>query len=76
MKFADIRDRLVMHWPMDAREDLRDTLDALAQLEADFATVCREVAILSTDYTSKRYSTTREFDRVLDDRGIVIPDIL
>jgi hypothetical protein len=54
---------------------LEDTLKELEALEADFRTICREVAILSTDYHSKTYATSREFDEACDRRGVVLPDL-
>jgi hypothetical protein len=73
--FQDIADRLTMHWPQNANEELRDTLDALVQLEADLHTLCREVASLSIDHFSKAYATSPEFDQMMDRRGVVLPDL-
>lgn len=71
--FEDIKDGLVRNWPQNANEELRETLDALVQLEADFHTLCREVASLSIDHFSKAYATSPEFDQMLDRRGVVLP---
>ena len=71
--FEDIRDTLTRNWPENANEQLRDTLDALEQLEVDFHTLCREVASLSIDHFSKAYATSPEFDQMLDRRGVVLP---
>lgn len=71
--FAEIRDRFIYHYPEDCRDELRDTLDALVRLEEDLHTLCREIASLSIDHFSKAYSTTPEFDAMVDRRGVVLP---
>lgn len=56
-----------------AAEIIDEMLAELASLEADFHTLCREVASLSIDHFSKAYATTPEFDQMLDRRGVVLP---
>jgi hypothetical protein len=74
MTFDEIRERLLnMHPTLPSRGALIDTLTLLAEMEADFHTLCLEVASLSIDHMSKSYATTPEFDRMLDRRGVVLP---
>lgn len=54
---------------------LDQTVAELERREADFHTLCREVASLSIDHFSKQYATSPEFDRMLDRRGVVLPEI-
>lgn len=54
---------------------LEDTLKELEALEADLHTLCREIASLSINHHSKAYATSHEFDKMLDRRGVVLPEI-
>lgn len=54
---------------------LEDTLKELEKLEADFHTLCREVASLSIDHHSKAFATSHEFDQMCDRRGVEFPEI-
>lgn len=73
--FAKIRDGIEIHGTDPNRDLLVMTLFLLDELEADFHTLCREVASLSIDHMSKSYATTPEFDAMLDRRGVVLPVI-
>lgn len=75
MKFADIKYRVGGMEGTDCRQELYETLEELIRFEADFATLCREVASLSVDHNIKSFALSPEFDRMMDARGIELPEI-
>lgn len=74
--FHEIRHTLGSYASTNCEVQLMDTLEALDQLEADFAALCREVASLSIDHNTKKFTLSSEFDQMAERRGIELPEIL
>lgn len=72
--FRELRNQLKgMHATLPNRDVLMLTLEALDQLEADFAVLCQEVAKVQYDRNREAYNTSSTFDRMVERRGIDVP---